>query len=340
MVTFYITGKCRVQCDYCYSWKRLGYDMPPDVLEQACIWFNNTDGDSVKLWGGEPLQYKPGLKYVLGHARPKQFTITTNGVCLDDELYDWLMMHKVEVALSWDGTEESQNKGRNGTHDELMERLPQWKTLIDSNGGQVLKTVAIPELLYDDVKTIYEAGFHKCYLNFFRPYGSMYSLEDVKLLEKEYHRVIKDFHMKPDFALTDVGSYQNLWGQQQSNLYVPHCGINAQGLCVGPDGMLYPCDDAVILGEEFIIGSVWDGLDVKKNTEIRQRLTCVPDRCAGCDLKCYPCPVCSWINKEELAADPGDLFCELRRMQFRVVNQYRMPVQRHGLMVTPSRLIQ
>lgn len=338
MVDLYLTGKCRVKCPYCYAWKRLGYDMPPDVLEAACIYINKIKAPIVKLWGGEPLENRSGVKYALGHARPQKFTVTTNGVCLDDDLYEWLLMHHVEVALSWDGTEESQNKGRNNTYSELMKRLPQWKRLIDANGGQILKTVAIPELLYDDVKEIYNAGFKRLFLNFFRAYGAMYTESDLKILEEQYHRVIKDFHMKPDFTLTDVLQYQNIWDFTRSNLYVPHCGINAQGLAVGPDGLLYPCGDAPMMGEEFSIGNVWDGLDEKRNAEIRQRLTCVPDRCTGCDLKCYPCPVCSWINTGKLAADPGDMFCALRHMQFRVVNQYRTPVQRHGLTVTPSRL--
>ena len=322
MTTFYITGKCNIECFYCYAWKKLGHDMPLDVMEQACLWFNQNRRDDLKLWGGEPLQYKQGVKFILGHARPNAFNITSNGICLDEELYEWLMMHGVSAALSWDGSEESQNSGRDGTYDKLMEVLPMWKNLIAANGGQVLKTVSRPELLYEDVKAIYKAGFERCFLNFYRPYGAMYSLDEIKILEKEYHRVIKDFHMKPDFTLTDVMQYQNIWREQQSNLYVPHCGINAMGIAIGADGMIYPCDDAVLLGEEYVIGSVWDGVDQAKEKVLRNKLNQLPSRCSNCDLKCYPCPVCSVLNTGELAGDPGDCFCELRKMQHRVVNQY------------------
>ncbi|GAG58740.1 unnamed protein product, partial [marine sediment metagenome] len=242
------------------------------------------------------------------------------------DMFEWLKFHAVEIALSWDGTEESQNTGRNGTYNELMERLPRWKELIDLNGGQILKTVAIPEMLYEDVKMIYYGGFERCFLNFFRPYGASYELDQIKQLETEYHRVIKDFHMKPNFTLTDVNRYQDNWREQQGNLYVPHCGINAMGKAIGPDGMIYPCDDAVLLGEEYTIGSVWDGVDQAKEKLLRKKLNKLPDKCSDCDLKCYPCPVCSVLNTDELASDPRDWFCELRKMQFRVVNQYIPPI--------------
>lgn len=311
--------------------------MPMDVLEQACKWFNQNRRDDLKLWGGEPLQHRAGVKYTLGHARANGFNVTSNGVCLDDELYEWLLLHGVSAALSWDGTEKSQNSGRNGSYDALMKTLPLWKSLIAANGGQILKTVSDPTLLYEDVKTIYEAGFERCFLNFYRPYGSIYTSDEVKHLETEYHRVIKDFHMKPDFTLTDVVQYQSLYPMMQSNLYVPHCGINAMGVTVGPDGLLYPCDDAALMGAEFSFGNVWDGIDEAKERAIRKQVTPVPVKCKDCDLKCYPCPVCSYINMDELASDPGDGFCELRHMQFRVVNQYQ-PQRLSGVSVTPRHL--
>jgi len=296
--------------------------MPQDVMEQMCIYLNAQNLQNVKLWGGEPLEYPEGVKFILGHARPRKFTITTNGLNLTDDMFDWLKLHAVEIALSWDGTKESQNQGRQGSYNQLMTKLKAWKTLIAENGGQILKTVAIPENLYADVEEIYKAGFERCFLNFFRPYGASYTIDDLKVLEKEYHRVIKDFHMQPDFTLTDVNRYQNLWREQQSNLYVPHCGINAMGIAIGPDGMIYPCDDAVLLGEEYVIGSIWDGVDKEKERILRKKLNKLPSRCTDCELKCYPCPVCSVLNTDELASEPGDWFCELRKMQYRVVNQY------------------
>ncbi len=333
MVTAYITGKCSLGCPYCYAWKRLGYDMPLDVMEQMCIYLNNQRPqlNELKLWGGEPLEHTEAVKYILGHARPIKFTITTNGLNLTPEMYEWLKTHAVEIALSWDGTEESQNSGRQNSYSQLVEKIPLWSELIALNGGQVLKTVASPDNLYADVEEIYHAGFERCFLNFFRPYGASYELEDIKALEHEYHRVIKDFNTLPDFTLTDVQQYQNLWKEQQGNLYMPHCGINAMGVAIGPDGMIYPCDDAVLLGEEYIMGSVWDGVDKEKEKRLRRKLNKLPEKCGDCELKCYPCPVCSVLNTEEIASDPKDWFCELRKMQYRVVNQY--------LPVTPFRVV-
>ncbi len=322
MVTAYIAGKCSLKCPYCYAWKRLGYNMPMDVMEQLCVWLKGRNVPKLKMWGGEPLEHPTGIKYLLGHARPRQFTITTNGLNLTPDLFDWLVNHSVSVGLSWDGTEESQNSGRQNSYSQLMTVIDDWKTIISKNGGQILKTVASAESLYADVEEIYKAGFERCFLNFFRPYGASYELEDIPALEHEYHRVIKDFNNLPDFALTDVQMYQNIWREQQSNLYVPHCGINAIGIAVGPDGMIYPCDDAVMLGEEFVMGSVWDGVDKEKEKRLRRKLNKLPEKCDNCELKCYPCPVCSVLNTDEIASDPKDWFCELRKMQYRVVNKY------------------
>ncbi|GAG98322.1 unnamed protein product, partial [marine sediment metagenome] len=168
VTTAYITGKCSLGCPYCYSWKRLGYNMPQDVMEQMCIYLNASGFtrsgpvlQELKLWGGEPLEYPEGLKFVLGHARPRKFTITTNGLNLTPDMFEWLRFHAVEIALSWDGTKDSQDQGRQNSYDKLKPNIEYWRTLIAENGGQILKTVAIPENLYADVEEIYNAGFER-----------------------------------------------------------------------------------------------------------------------------------------------------------------------------------
>lgn len=112
--------KCNYKCGYCNQTARpaSAHGTPEQArafLDGLDGWFRPVDDSPrIEFWGGEPFAYWQVMQ-ILGedlHRRwPKaEFNVVTNGTILDAEKIDWLVRHKVAVAVSHDGPGQTLNR--------------------------------------------------------------------------------------------------------------------------------------------------------------------------------------------------------------------------------------
>ena len=126
-ITLNIVQACNMKCIYCYGgngeYGKKGY-MTKEVAQRSVDWlFDNsfeTKDLSIIFFGGEPLLNFPLIKKVVAYSLLKtqsenkkiHFSITTNGTLLNPGINHYLNKHNFSVTISFDGTEELQNRNR------------------------------------------------------------------------------------------------------------------------------------------------------------------------------------------------------------------------------------
>lgn len=287
--------------------------MTEEVLEATVKWMRLNKVTTLDFFGGEPFEYPYGIKYIAAKSDIKRLHVTTNGVLLDENLYDWVKMFSFSFNLSLDGTKETQDKYRNNSYDAIIKNLDKWLSL----PVNVTMTLSNPSKLYENVSHIKELGFKDCFINGLKPYGFGYEggLDD---LEAQYRKVITELHRPPEFSVGDylkLSQTFNAWSNSDSR----GCGINRRGYAVGPRGYIYPCHAAIDMGDDYTIGSVFNGIDPVRERKIRKAVGVVPEKCKHCNMGCLPCPVACYAVHGELGVDPEDWFCEATRIRMKVV---------------------
>lgn len=287
--------------------------MKQDVVSAVTKYINKMEVQNVHFFGGEPLFYPPAVKQILAETSVPTYQITTNGTIMTRDLFDWLKYHNVKVALSFDGTKEMQDKYRDNSYDRVIQNLPYLKQLTSN----VLMTMANMHTAYDQVSAIKDLGFRGVFMNILHPHGFGYDEDQLKIMEGEYRRIIKDFHKPPSFQIYDLGKmYQVALSRIRG--FKGACGYVRRGVGCDVDGKLYACHRGMELGEDFSIGDVWNGIDLKKEKEVRAAGEKLPEKCKNCAMGCLPCPVNSYKSKGVFGAEPDDYWCEAIKIRYKV----------------------
>jgi len=292
--------------------------MGEKTLEASANWLNRNGIEKLDFYGGEPLTNPYGIKYMLAKTNCKRYGVTTNGTLLDDEIFTWFKLFNVGIALSFDGTKETQDKYRGGSYDKIMENLPRLQAL----NANVLTTVMDLDRLYENVKHIHDLGFRNVFLNPLNPYSETGYVGKLEDFEETYTQVIMDFHNPPHFSINDFVKYAQITRNREKTNW-GGCGINRLGQTIGPRGYIYPCHRAVELGQDAVMGSVFQGIDPIRREHVKHLAGKIPEKCLHCedDLKCLPCPVSCKNYHGEYGKDPEDWYCEAIKTRYRVVKK-------------------
>ena len=292
--------------------------MTEEIAEATTKYLQETPG-KINFFGGEPLLNMTPIKMMLGAQYGKtgsrSFGVTTNGTLLKGDTLDWLRHHKVDVALSFDGSKATQDLNRSGTYRTVVRNAKKAMELgIKIN---VLKVMYPLETMYDDVVEIRNLGFKNVYLNLLKPHGFSYQPEDLPVLEEQYMKTVRALHHPPQFTMIEYVKY----GEVASHPLDHGCGIGRQGKAIGPDGYIYPCIDGPLLGQEYAMGSVWHGIDPVRERRIRQEVGKLPEKCMECTLSCNPCNITSFLNHGEFGVQPDEVFCQSVKAMCKAVSQ-------------------
>ena len=323
MVEVWVTGDCDMLCPICFAVKKVGGYMTVETAEQVARFIRERGYPDVQFYGGEPLQNWPIVKLLISRlANVITLNITTNGRHLTQEVRDWFHLFNVGVALSFDGSEETQDTNRaKGSYGDIVANLD-WLT---THRGHVLKTGVPAAKLHEDVKHIRDLGFRRVYINQLKPLSVPgYSDEDIQVYEEQYKRVIEELHSPPDFTVEDYEQYRD-------NPTTYGCGAGRSGMTIAPSGKLYPCIDAPLLGDDYSFGDVWNGINKGREESIRKKFSVKHDKCLTCDNNCMPCPVMFHLHGL-MERGPEEWWCKAMKMRTQVARGYR---QRGNFTVTP-----
>jgi len=203
-----------------------------------------------------------------------RFTLTTNGVLIDDEVIEFANREMSNVVLSLDGRKEIHDRTRvdyagNGSYDRIV---PKFQKLVEARGGKDYYmrgtfTHANPDFT-KDVFHMADLGFTELSME---PVvcapddPSALTKEDLEIVKEQYEILAKDMLRRKAEGKPITFYHYMLDLTEGPCIYkrISGCGSGTEYMAVTPWGDLYPCHQFV--GEErFKLGNVFDGVDNKE----------------------------------------------------------------------------
>ena len=233
-----------------------------------------------------------------------RFTLTTNGVLVDDDVIEFANKEMSNVVLSLDGRKEVHDRYRvdyngNGSWDKIVPKFQKFVTLRGGKNYYMRGTFthANPDFL-EDIKKMLELGFYELSMEpvVCAP-GDKEELteEDLPIVLDQYEK-LANLMIEYDKKGTPFTFYHYMIDLEDGPcIYkrISGCGSGTEYMAVTPWGDLYPCHQFV--GEEkFKLGDIYNGVT---NTKIQQSFSdcnvyARPD-CKDCWAKLYCSGGCS-----------------------------------------------
>lgn len=339
----HVAHDCNLRCKYCFaSTGDFGQGrkiMPPEVAKKAIDFVIARSGKrrniEVDFFGGEPLMAWDTVTQTVDYARSLEekynkkfrFTITTNGLLLDEDKRKYINENMDNCVLSLDGRREVNDEFRKtvagtGSYDTIV---PKFKALVDERDPNLdyyaRGTFTSHNLDFaEDVLSIADAGFDRLSVEpVTADPGCGYDLteDDLPKIEAEYDR-LTDIMLERKKEGKPFTFFHFMVDLDQGPCVVKRlrgCGAGYEYVAVTPDGDIYPCHQFVGK-DEFKQGSV---LDQSFNMDIAQKFAGMNIysrlKCQKCWAKFYCSGGCSAANynMNHDMNDSYDLGCEMER---------------------------
>ena len=310
----HIAHSCNLNCSYCFASQGKYHGeralMSFEVGKRALDFLvENSAGRrnlEVDFFGGEPLMNFDVVKQLVAYARSIEkekgknfrFTLTTNGMLIDDDVIDFANKEMSNVVLSLDGRKEIHDRFRvdyagKGSWERIV---PKFQKLVEAREGKNYYmrgtfTHANPDFL-KDIEVMLDLGFTELSME---PVvcapddPSALTKEDQAIVMEQYERLAELMlqRRKEGRPFTFYHYMIDLKGGPCIYKRVSGCGSGTEYMAVTPWGDLYPCHQFV--GEDaFKLGNVFDG--VTNHAVQEQFAACnVYSRpeCADCWAKLY-----------------------------------------------------
>lgn len=337
-----IAHDCNLRCKYCFAStgdfgkgrKLMTFETGKkaiDFLLEKSLDRKNLELD---FFGGEPLMNFDVVKQIVEYARSREaeygkkfrFTITTNGVLLDDDKIDFIKREMSNVVLSIDGRKEVNDYMRkrvdgSGCYDKIM---PAFKKLVEKRGDKeyyVRGTFTKNNLDFsNDVFDLYNNGFDQISVE---PVVCEASA-DYAITEKELPAIFKEYERLAERILENekkgkkFNFFHFMLDLDQGPCAIKRlrgCGCGNDYVAITPDGDIYPCHQFVGI-EEFKMGNIDEGtFDTKMKSYFSKTHVYTKPECKKCWAKFYCSGGCN-ANNYQYAGDVHNahkLSCQLQK---------------------------
>lgn len=338
----HIAHDCNLACRYCfaeegeYHGRRalMSYEVGKKALDFLIANSGSRRNLEVDFFGGEPLLNWQVVKDLVKYGREQEklhdknfrFTLTTNGVLLNDEIMEFCNREMANVVLSIDGRREVHDfmrpfrKGA-GSYDLV---LPKFKKFAESRNQQkyyVRGTFTHHNLDFSkDVLHLADEGFEQISVEpVVAPESEAYAIqkEDIPQILEEYDKLAAEMvkREKEGRGFTFFHYMLDLSGGPCVYKRLSGCGSGTEYLAVTPWGDLYPCHQFVGI-EKYLMGNVDEGIT---KPEIVDEFKCcnvyTKEKCRNCFAKFYCSGGCAAnsYNFHGTIQDAYDIGCELQR---------------------------
>jgi uncharacterized protein len=336
-----IAHDCQLRCKYCFAStgdfgkgrKLMSFETGKHAIDFLLEKSGDRENLELDFFGGEPLMNFNVVKQVVEYARSREkeygkhfrFTITTNGLLLDDDKIDFINREMSNVVLSIDGRKETNDKFRvlpngQGCYDMI---LPKYKKLVAGRGDKeyyVRGTFTNKNLDFsNDVFALYDAGFDQISVEPVVGDSDEYALteKDLPAVFKEYEvlaRKIIDnekngkkfnfFHFMLDL---DQGpcAIKRLRG----------CGCGNDYVAITPDGDIFPCHQFVGI-DEYKMGNIDEGtFNYEMKADFAKAHVYSKPECRKCWAKFYCSGGCNANNYQYMGdiRTAHKLSCQLEK---------------------------
>ena len=310
----HVAHTCNLNCSYCFASQGKYHGeravMSFEAGKQALDFLMDNSGTrrnlEVDFFGGEPLMNWDVVKQLVEYARNVEkergknfrFTLTTNGMLIDDDVIDFANREMSNVVLSLDGRKEIHDRERvdyagNGSYDRIV---PKFQKLVESRGGKDYYmrgtfTHANPDFT-KDVFHMTDLGFKELSME---PVVSApddpaaLTPEDLEIVKEQYEILAKEMikRNKEGNGFTFYHYMIDLTAGPCIYKRISGCGSGTEYMAVTPWGDLYPCHQFVG-EEEYKLGDIWNGVT---NNDLREEFrSCnayARPECKDCWAKLY-----------------------------------------------------
>ncbi|MCI9074463.1 MAG: thioether cross-link-forming SCIFF peptide maturase [Dorea sp.] len=338
----HIAHDCNLACRYCfaeegeYHGRRALMDF--ETGKKALDFLIRSSGSrrnlEVDFFGGEPLMNWQVVKDLVAYGREQEklhdkhfrFTVTTNGVLLNDEIQEFINQEMDNVVLSLDGRREINDQMRpfrngKGSYDLIV---PKFQKLADSRDQEryyIRGTFTRNNLDFSkDILHFADLGFKQMSIepvvgDETDPYAIR--KEDLSLIMEEYDKLAQLMieREKQGKGFNFFHFMIDLEGGPCISKRLSGCGSGTEYLSVTPWGDLYPCHQFVGQ-EEFLMGNVNEGITRPEIAdEFRGCSVYSKEKCKACFAKFYCSGGCmaNAYNFHGTIHDAYDIGCEMQR---------------------------
>lgn len=294
----HIAHDCNLACRYCFAEEGEYHGrralMSLEVGKKALDFLIANSGSrrnlEVDFFGGEPLMNWQVVKDLVAYGREQEkihnknfrFTLTTNGVLLDDEVMEFCNKEMGNVVLSIDGRKEVHDfmrpfrKGA-GSYDLIVPKFQKFAESRNQDNYYVRGTFTHYNLDFAaDVLHLADLGFKQISVEpVVAPPTEDYAIreEDLPIIFEQYDLLAKEMikRHKEGRGFNFFHFMIDLTGGPCVYKRLSGCGSGTEYLAVTPWGDFYPCHQFVG-NEEFLLGNVDEGI-------VRTDLTCDFKKC-------------------------------------------------------------
>ena len=310
----HVAHTCNLSCDYCFAAQGkyhgdralMSFEVGKRALDFLIENSENQKNLEVDFFGGEPLMNWEVVKQLVAYGRSREeetgkhfrFTLTTNGVLVDDEVIEFSNQEMNNVVMSLDGRREVHDALRKtvtgrGSYVEIVPKFQKFAKLRGEREYYIRGTYTNRNVEFTkDIFHMADLGFDKLSMEpVVCPPDDPYALsdKDMPVLLEQYEILAKEMLRREKEGKPITFYHYMIDLEHGPCVYkrISGCGSGTEYMAVTPWGDLYPCHQFV--GEEkFRLGNIWDGVDNDAVREEFKRCNAYarPD-CQDCWAKLY-----------------------------------------------------
>ena len=310
----HIAHDCNLTCKYCFAGKGeysggkalMSYETGKAALDFLIANSGTIKNLEVDFFGGEPLLNFEVVKKLVAYGREQEknhgknfrFTLTTNGILLDDEVMAFANREMSNVVLSLDGRKEVHDRLRvhlngKGSYDIILPKFLKMVNLREQKDYYIRGTYTRYNTDFTkDILHMADLGFKELSMEpVVAPPDQPYALteQDIPVLCGQYEQLAMEM-LKRKQRGEGFNFYHYSVDLVKGPCIVKRisgCGVGCEYLAVTPSGELYPCHQFVG-NESFLLGSVYEGIT---NKALRDSFkTCnvyAKEECADCFARLF-----------------------------------------------------
>lgn len=338
----HVAHDCNLRCKYCFAdtgeYKGGRSIMSAEVGKKAIDFVIANSGArrniEIDYFGGEPLMNFGVVKEITEYAKEQgekhgknfRFTITTNGVLLNDEIKDYVNKNMSNIVLSLDGCKETHDRMRyrvdgSGSYDSVVPKFQDIAESRNQDNYYVRGTFTAHNVEFSkDVLHMADLGFKQTSVEpVVADYSEDYALteEHIPTVFAEYEKLAEEY-VKRRREGKGFNFFHFMVDLDQGPCVIKRlsgCGAGCEYVAVTPQGDIYPCHQFVG-NEAFKMGTVMEGTMDKDIVNLFESSNIyTKDKCRDCFAKFYCSGGCS-ANAYNFNKDinkPYELACEFEK---------------------------
>lgn len=310
----HVAHTCNLNCEYCFASQGKFHGeralMSFEVGKRALDFLVENSGArhnlEVDFFGGEPLMNFDVVKRLVKYARSIEkeknknfrFTLTTNGMLIDDDVIEFSNKEMSNVVLSLDGRREIHDKYRvdysgNGSWEKIV---PKFQKFVKERGNKNYYmrgtfTHQNPDFL-EDIKVMLDLGFTELSME---PVvakendPAALTKEDIEIVKEQYEKLAALMleREKSGKPFTFYHYMLDIKGGPCIYKRISGCGSGTEYMAVTPWGDLYPCHQFVG-DEKYKLGNIYDGVTNKEaQQEFADCNLYAREECRSCWARLY-----------------------------------------------------